>query len=251
MAERRAGRPPVRLTSEPHRFVRDVPHPPIWLLDHGRGWLRAFIKLRYSVTLHGPEGLPLEGPVIFAGNHLSLLDGPILTAFAPRPVHVLTKVEMFVGPLGALLRAAGQISVDRFQYDPAAVKAGLRVLSQGHAVGIFPEGVRGDGELLTVRPGAAYFALVTGAPIVPVAFFGTREPGSGRSTLPPSGTEVDVVFGEPLAVDRASWPRTRQQVEDARRTVQAHLLRQLDAAKVLTRRSLPGAPQRSRRRDAA
>ncbi|NIK59064.1 lysophospholipid acyltransferase family protein [Kribbella shirazensis] len=230
---------------------RAVPHPPTWLLYRGRRWLRAFVEQRYGVRLHGTANVPAEGPVIFAANHLGVLDGPILAAFAPRPAHIVTKAEMFVGPLGTLLRAAGQIPLDRFHYDPAAVKACVRALSEGHAVGIFPEGIRGDGELRTVRPGAAYLAMVTGAPVVPVAFFGTRDPGSARSAVPASGAVIDVVFGEPLAVNRVRWPRTRLQVEHNRAVLHAHLLRQLDEAKHLTGRSLPGPPRRPRHRRAS
>ncbi|WP_350277902.1 lysophospholipid acyltransferase family protein [Kribbella sp. HUAS MG21] len=230
------------ISSQLH-LVRSVPHPPTWLLYHGRSRLRALVQRRCDVTLHGTVRVPAEGPVLFAANHLGVLDGPVLAAFAPRPVHIVTKAEMFVGPLGPLLRAAGQIPLDRFHYDPGAIKSCLRVLSEGHAVGIFPEGVRGDGELRTVRPGAAYLALATGAPVVPVLFFGTRAPGRGRSTVPAAGAAVDVVYGEPLVVSRAPWPRTRTQVENARAVLHAHLLRQLADAKRLTGRSLPGPPR--------
>ena len=55
-----------------------------------------------------------RGPVIFAANHVGVVDGPLLAIFAPRPVHALTKVEMFRGRLGRFLRASGQMPLDRF-----------------------------------------------------------------------------------------------------------------------------------------
>ena len=117
--------------------------------------------------------------MIFASNHVGVADGPLLAIFAPRPVHALTKEEMFEGRLGPFLHASGQINVDRFNTDPAAVKACLRALRDGAAVGIFPEGSRGAGDLGRFHRGAAYFGLVTGAPIVPVTMLGT--PRTGRA----------------------------------------------------------------------
>ena len=59
------------------------------------------------------------------------------------------------------------------------MKTCLRVLRDGGVVGIFPEGTRGAGEFDRFHRGAAYLALVTGAPVVPVVILGTREPGGG------------------------------------------------------------------------
>lgn len=89
-------------------------------------------------------------------------------------------------------------------------------------------------------PGSAYLAMVTGAQVVPVSFFGTRHSCGARDAVPPAGALIDVVYGAPLAVNRAPWPRKRRQVEHTRAALHAHLLQQLDDAKTLTGRSLPG-----------
>ncbi len=125
--------------------------------------------------------------MIFAANHIGVLDGPLLAIFAPRPVHALTKHEMFRGRTGRFLRRSGQIPLDRFAADPRAVRTALRVLRDGGAVGVFPEGTRGDGELHRFHHGAAYLALVSGAPVVPVILLGTREPGGGIDSTPDPG----------------------------------------------------------------
>ena len=98
------------------------------------------------MTLHGVEHVPASGPVILASNHVGVADGPLLAIYGPRPVHALTKQEMFQGRLGGFLLRSGQVPLDRFNSDPAAVKACLRVLRDGGVVGIFPEGSRGSGE---------------------------------------------------------------------------------------------------------
>ena len=100
----------------------------------------------------------------------------------PRTAHVRRPARF--------LLAAGQIRLDRFHADPAGVKTCLRVLRDGLTVGIFPEGSRGSGTLERFHRGAAYFALVTGAPVVPVTLFGTREPGAGSNALPRRGAVV-------------------------------------------------------------
>ena len=215
-------------------------HPPRALLYSLRPIARVVIRRRIAVRVHGAEHLPATGPVIVACNHVGVADGPLLAIFGPRPVHALTKVEMFKGAMGHLLRAAGQIPLYRRGADPAAMKSCVRVLRDGRVVGIFPEGARGAGEFDRFHRGAAYLALVTGAPVVPVVQFGTREPGAGNHTLPPRGGVVDMVIGEPITIEAQPWPRTRDEVEKASFVLRDHLLAHLDGAKQLTGRTLPG-----------
>ena len=217
-----------------------VAHPETFRLHRYRATARAVIRRRYPVELHGADRVPAQGPVIFAANHVGIIDGPILAIFAPRPVHALTKREMFEGRLGPFLVKAGQIPLDRFQTDAAAVRSSLRVLRDGGAVGIFPEGSRGAGTFERFHRGAAYLAMVTGAPVVPTIMLGTREPGGHSSSMPPRGTRVDMVFGEPVTLPRTPWPRTREAVAASSRHLREQMLRDLDAALELTGRTLPG-----------
>ena len=217
-----------------------VAHPETFRLHRYRATARAIIRRRYPVVLHGADRVPERGPVIFAANHVGIIDGPILAIFAPRPVHALTKREMFEGRLGPFLVKAGQIPLDRFQTDAAAVRSSLRVLRDGGAVGIFPEGSRGAGTFERFHRGAAYLAMVTGAPVVPTIMIGTREPGGHSSSMPPRGTRVDMVFGEPVTLPRTPWPRTREAVAASSRHLREQMLRDLDAALELTGRTLPG-----------
>ena len=218
-----------------------VRHPVrLFLYSPLRPLARALIRRRFAVRLHGVESVPRHGGVIFASNHIGVADGPLLAIFAPRPVHALTKVEMFRGRLGRFLHASGQIPLDRFHTDPAAVKTCLRVLRDGRAVGIFPEGRRGGGDLSRFHRGTAYFALASGAPVVPVTILGSREPGGHTDSLPPRGGAVDLVFGTPYTLDAAPWPRTQEQVERASVLLREHMLVHLDHARASTGRDLPG-----------
>ncbi|MGH3445777.1 MAG: lysophospholipid acyltransferase family protein [Nocardioidaceae bacterium] len=201
---------------------------------------RTYLRHRYDVRLHGEHHVPRRGPCILACNHVGWLDGPLLCAFAPRPVHALTKREMFVGATGGLLRAVGQIPLGREEVDPGAVLTCLSTLEAGRVVVIFPEGSRGDGELTQVHPGAAYLGLVTGAPIVPVVMFGTRQPGGPLESVPPAGSRFDVVYGAPVYWERQPWPRTQEQVRRTSAELRQRLLDHLVQAKARTGLTLPG-----------
>lgn len=215
-------------------------HPARRMLHRCRPVAQRLLGRRYDVRLHGTEHVPDAGPVVLAANHIGLLDGPLLAALAPRPVHVLTKEEMFRGRLGRLLHASGQIPLDRFHADPGAIRSCLRVLRDGGLVGVFPEGTRGGGELDRFHHGAAYLALVTGSPVVPVTFFGTRPPGGGRNAVPRPGERVDLVFGPAWRTDPQPWPRRREQVRSASALLRQHMHVEIDRARQLTGRALPG-----------
>lgn len=237
---RSSARSSLRRHDLPPRSDR-VRHPRrVLLCSPLRPLARWLIRRRFEVRLHGTHLVPRSGPVILAANHIGVVDGPLLAIFAPRPVHALTKAEMFRGPLGRFLLASGQIPLDRFHTDPRAVKRCLRVLREGHGVGIFPEGRRGSGDLQRFHRGAAYFALVSGAPVVPVVILGSREAGAHTSSLPPRGGAVDLVFGEPVTLEARPWPRTREQVEQASLFLRDHLQRHLEVARASTGRELPG-----------
>lgn len=214
--------------------------PPTWLLRGGRPVGRFLVRRRFGVRIHGVEHVPTRGPVILAGNHIGIIDGPLLAAFSPRPVHALTKIEMFTGRTGRFLTAAGQIPIDRFAPDPAAIRTCVRVLRDGCVVGIFPEGTRGAGDLGRFHRGAAYLALVAGAPVVPVSLIGTRAPGGHTDSLPPKGSTVDIVYAAPYRLQVSPWPRTKEQVGQASVLLRRHMLAALDDALALTGRELPG-----------
>ena len=201
---------------------------------------RAGIRAYWDLRLHGTADVPTSGPVIFASNHAGWLDGPLLAVVTPRPVHALTKQEMFTGALGPLLTGAGQIPLNRFGADPSAIKSCLRVLLDGGAIGIFPEGTRGPGDYEVFHHGVSYLALVSGAPVIPVNQIGTRLPGGRSSSVPPRRSRIDVAYGEAWRTARSPWPRTREQTLATSTLLWEHLREQQARALALTGRRLPG-----------
>ncbi|MFJ9339633.1 lysophospholipid acyltransferase family protein [Streptomyces sp. NPDC101733] len=185
----------------------------------------------------GAWKVPATGPVILAVNHAHNIDGPMVMGTSPRPLHFLIKKEAYVGPLGPFLHRIGQVKVDRSGADRTAVTRALGVLGQGGALGIFPEGSRGEGDFASLRAGLAYFAVRSGAPVVPVAVLGSTE-AKGRLVkgLPPLRGRVDVVFGSAFEAGDGTGRRTRTALDEATVRIQDRLTAHLTDAKRLTGR---------------
>jgi 1-acyl-sn-glycerol-3-phosphate acyltransferase len=192
--------------------------------------LRAFF--RPEVT--GLEYIPRTGPVIIAGNHVSFADEIFTPMAARRQVFYFAKAEYFTAPglkgtaMAAFFRGIGQVPVDRGDTRSAAsvIDVGVELLSQGRALGIYPEGTRSpDGQLYKFRTGIARLALRSGAPIVPVGLAGTRDvqpPGERTWHRAP----VAIRFGAPLRfghrADEERSARVLREVTDTvREAVQA------------------------------
>lgn len=203
---------------------RDVTKPPLATIPGPAGpawsrWVGRFLaKVVWSTRVVNGSNLPLDGPVLVAANHTGLMDGPVVLGVARRPLHILVKDSMFRGPLGPVLRAAGQIPVDR-EGGRSALTTALAVLKRGGAVGVFPEGNRGRGDLAEVRAGVAWLALTSGAPVVPVAVLGTRRTGQKVGAIPGFRRRLYVEVGQPIVVERTPGVSGRATLEAANREI--------------------------------
>ena len=193
----------------------------------------------WPTRVHGAEAVPATGGVLFASNHLGFLDGPLLVGVAPRWVHCLVKSELFHGPVGAVLRAAGQIPVQRASVDRSALDTAAQILRDGGAVGVFPEGARGRGDVGEVRLGIAWLALRAGVPVVPVACLGTRLTGESTHGLPMPRRRLDVVFGAPVSLEQPPGTSRRAALEAAGAALQGALAAHVRHAIDLTGQALP------------
>ena len=151
------------------------------------------------VSIEGTEHMPSTGPVVLAVNHRSMLDGPVLFGFTERPVTCLVKSEAFTPRMASILWATGQLPVVRDTIDPGPIRFCLELLAAGGVVGIFPEGARGDGLVHAAKPGVGYFAMRSGAPVVPIALTGTYEMAHRRG---PRRPPVRMVVGEPIPIEQ-------------------------------------------------
>ncbi len=133
-----------------------------------------FTLTRATVT--GMEHFPKKGPAVVVINHLGDADAVLLGASIPYMIEAMGKIELyeewFAGPI---LRAYGIIWVHRGRPDRKALRAAMDGLAEGRLIAIAPEGRQSViGGLEDGNEGAAFLALKTGAPIVPIAMTGTE-----------------------------------------------------------------------------
>jgi len=187
-----------------------------WLYRSGWVLVRSFARLVWRLEVQGEANVPLEGGVIIASNHLSLLDPPLIGCACPRELRFLAKAELFRhGLFAKLIRRLGAFPVERGTADVGAIKTALQFLNDGRAVIIFIEGTRGTGEhLLPPTPGVTLLARQSGAPVVPTAIVGTDRAWRKGAKLPRCA-QVKVAFGEPVRYQEVFGARTDRAARDA------------------------------------
>jgi len=167
-----------------------------------RLWARSILRsVGIHVHVRGKERLPTAQAAIYAANHLSAIDIPVLYAELPGQFRIMAKRQLFRYPfLGWYLKRSGQIPI--VLGDPHASLRSLNragdALRNGMPLVVFPEGGRSaTGQLQEFMGGAFYVAIRAQSPVVPVAIVGSYEllPMNSFHALP---GDVKLVFGEPI-----------------------------------------------------
>lgn len=141
---------------------------------HGSALLRLVSRLLFRLKIEGRDSVPHEGRLIFACNHLSHLDPPLVGISIPREVHYAAKMGIFRGIWAHFFRWVNAVPVRRKGSDKEAVRVLLEALHQEHAILIFPEGTNSkDGNPLPAKPGVGLLAIKSGSRILPVRIEGT------------------------------------------------------------------------------
>lgn len=204
--------------------------PAAWRASLGRQVGRVLVSSMYAEKAHADAAVPRSGPVILAANHTGYLDGAVVFGMSPRPAHFLVLASTFELGVGPLLRLTGQIPMHQDRGDRRALSSALGVLQRGGAVGIFPEGGRGRGDVETAGKGVAWLALQGQAPVVPVACLGTRATGDLASSWPRLRSRLVVDFGEPVHVTRAAGIPGRVRLDRAAEEIRSALATHVRAA---------------------
>lgn len=201
-----------------------------WLVVACRAFGGALARAIFRIRIIGAQHVPATGAVLVAGNHSGFADGPLVFLLAPRPAALLAKAEIFLKPFARFFLALGLIPVQRGKPDRSALKAGLAALEQGEALGVFPEGTRGSGAFDQITDGLAYLALRSGAPVVPLAVFGTAAAWPHGNRPPTWRAPVTFVYGPPIQLEPTGDPRSRRTVADAAEQLRQALVDHLNSA---------------------
>ncbi len=193
-----------------------------------KGILKPWLKLWFRWSIEGLANIPQNGPAILAFNHIAYLDAfaasYVVDAAGRRP-RFLAKSDLFEDKrIAWILKGSGQIKVQRgTRHAPVALDDAYRALERGEIVVVFPEGtITTDPDLypMTGKTGVARLALVTGAPLIPCALWGTANvwpKGYAKRWRPRQ--DVVMRIGTPLEVSgdersTADWRAVTAQVMD-------------------------------------
>ena len=156
--------------------------------------------------------IPSRGPLILVGNHINFLEVPLIYPRLQKasPVTGFAKVETWDNPImGWLFDLYGAIPVHRGEADLTAIKRSLAVLERGHILVVTPEGTRsGHGHLLPAHPGMVMLALLSKAPILPIACYGHETYRQKFSRL--QRVDFHVTVGRAFTLDPCDEKVTRE-----------------------------------------
>ncbi len=209
----------------------------------GRTLMRCFTRLDV-----GPlDGLPADGPLIIASNHLSNADPALiaswLTPALGRAVHWMAKQEALDWPaVGTFLRANGCFGIRRDAPDTEAFRLAKRVLDEGRVLGTFPEGTRSrTGALQPAKDGVTLLAIRSGSPILPVGVWGTERFWPRDRAIWGFGGTVHLRVGEPFTLERQTVDGKREALDQ----VTARLMERIAALLPPAYRGPYGGPDRA------
>ena len=160
---------------------------------------RVYFYLYHRGRVYNAERLPAQGAFILAGNHVSFLDPPFFGLACQREAFFMARDTLFRNPLANwILRSWNCVPISRNRGDIGAMRTVLRMLGEGKAVLMFPEGTRSEGgELQEARAGIGMIAARAKVPIVPMRIFGTDR-ALPRGANFPHPARVEIKFGEPF-----------------------------------------------------
>ena len=214
------------VSSEVRDYTSQFPYPRRRIL---RFFMRQGIRLAFKVLsrlrVEGRENMPAAGPLLVVANHFHFLDPVAVICVTPWPLDFLAGLQMVNAPPAVtfLPKMWGVYSVRRGGASRDAMRAAIAVLGQKGVLGVMPEGGNWASVLRTARPGAAYLAVETGAPLLPIGLDGLLEffPALRQRRQP----TVTVRIGRPFGPFQATGHgrERRQQLGEIGHEIMRHI----------------------------
>jgi 1-acyl-sn-glycerol-3-phosphate acyltransferase len=170
-----------------------------------------FCRVWCRMTIDGRDNFPKTGPFILAPTHRSIIDTPVSSGVYRKRMRFMGADKWWSNKhFGKLLTALGGFPVSRGTADREALKRCIAVIEGGEPLVLFPEGERKSGPIVqTLFDGAAYVAMKTGVPIVPVGIGGSeRVMPKGAKFIHPR--KLYVMVGKPLTAQVADTAKEQR-----------------------------------------
>ena len=181
-----------------------------------RGAIYLWCKIYYRFKIVGLENIPKSGALIFAGNHRSYLDPPLIVATAKRDMRFIAKEELKENPF---LRFLGwvfeSIMVKRNDKDVGPIKEALKTLKEGNCIALFPEGTRNGlekGE--KAKDGVAFFAVRSGAKVIPCGIKGGEK----------GNRKVTITYGKPLDYSSLKGNKDKEVLDNVTNEIMSNIV---------------------------
>jgi len=187
---------------------------PNWVYEVVRVITVLYGLVFFRMRCIGSDNVPAGGKAILAPNHFSFMDHFFTGAFIRRRVRFMAKSQLFTKPMQWVYSPGGVFPVRRGHYDEEAFTTANAILARAATVVMYCEGGRSRSGRVSerARPGIGRLALQSGAPVVPIAIYGSQRVRNWKRLQFP---RVTVQYGEPLHFPLVERPTREQQQEVA------------------------------------
>lgn len=185
-------------------------HEPNWVYEVTRVLTVLYGLIAFRMRCIGSDNVPATGKVILAPNHFSFMDHFFVGAFVRRRVRFMAKSQLFARPMQWIFSRGGVFPVRRGHFDEEAFITAHSILDRGGTIVMYCEGGRSRTGRISdrARPGIGRLALQSGAPVVPIAVYGSERVRNWKRLQFP---KVTVLYGEPLTFPLVADPTREQQ----------------------------------------
>ena len=205
-----AGKLAKTTKTKPQKNLYEPYRMPMILWRLIRGVVRLVAAIIFDIQVVGRQNVPETGPLIIASNHLSWVDVPLIPSFLKRKVVYMAKEETFQGNMGWFVRFLGAFPVKRGEADRQSLRTAEEQLKADRILSIFPEGTRSKiHKLGQAHAGMGLIALRSGAPVVPVAIYGSEK--AFKKFRP----RITIIFGEPMILTPKGKKITREDIDES------------------------------------